>query len=185
MPCTSSRIPERRLPQFARHSRALVSRSPHRVSVSWTRTDEASTALSLLGELAQKLEDELGALLEKQSRAEAELEGLRKQIERPSTEVEWEALRKIIRLLEEIEDNYRMSELVGATEEQLAAPSPETGFEGEGPGASTQVRGSARVQSIADVLPDMEIVSCGHRIRQRIPSSGLAPPRPSSHSLSP
>jgi hypothetical protein len=49
--------------------------------------------------------------------------------------------RKLEALIEKIESKRRQLELVEATEEQLAAQERDQRVQGEGPGASTQVRG--------------------------------------------
>jgi hypothetical protein len=77
--------------------------------------------LKTLAELRRELQGELEGLVEKRSGLEMELEALDK----------------------DIESKRRMLELVESTEKQLAAPS-KPDLEGDGPGASTQVRGSAK-----------------------------------------
>jgi predicted RNase H-like nuclease (RuvC/YqgF family) len=79
-------------------------------------------ALEALAELREELEGELDALEERRSELERELEGLSK----------------------DIESKRRMLELLETTaEDQLAAQGREEqgAMEGDGPGASTEVRG--------------------------------------------
>jgi phage shock protein A len=85
-----------------------------------------TAGLEALAELWQELEGELEELHEKRSGLERELEALDK----------------------DIESKRRMLELVEATEAQLAALS-QPDLEGGEPGASTQVRGSAKLQPIS------------------------------------
>jgi hypothetical protein len=119
------------------------------------------TARSLLGELRQKLRDELGALREQHLGAAPEYESLLQRVASSSHEegpredvlADYEALQKGMALINDIEFHARVLELVEATEEQVVAQGPEPAVEGEGPGASTQVRGSAGLQSTSDACP--------------------------------
>jgi hypothetical protein len=112
----------------------------------------STTGLEALAELRRELQGELEGLVERRSGLERELEGLDK----------------------DIESKRRMLELVEATEEQLAAQGGgQRSTEGDGPGASTQVRGSAKLEDISEPVWPTWIAfsfSCDSP-RQRLPSS--------------
>jgi hypothetical protein len=128
----------------------------------------ASSVLEALADLRRGLEGELEALAEKRTGLERELEALDK----------------------DIESKHRMLGLVETTKEQLAAQGRgQPDVEGDGPGASTQVRGSAKLKDlIKPVWPTWGWCPCCDSPRQRLRSSGPVPRRPMSgcrFSLSP
>jgi hypothetical protein len=85
--------------------------------------DEPAILLSELGELRRELQGELEGLVEKRSEVEEELQALGKEIEAKQRELG----------------------LVKATVQQLVAQElRQQELEGDGPGASKQVRGSRR-----------------------------------------
>jgi hypothetical protein len=116
-----------------------------------------TSVLEALADLRRELQGELGALVQKRTGLERELETLDK----------------------DIESKRRMLELVEATEEQLATQGQgHQDLEGRGPRASTQVRGSVRLQDLSEqVWPTWGLYPCCDSPRQRLPSSGPVPRR--------
>jgi hypothetical protein len=107
------------------------------------------TVLSALDELRRKLRGELEGLVEKRSGLEQELKGLG----------------------EAIEAKQRMLELLEATERQLAGQGRgQPDLQAGGPAASTQVRGSAKLQDIGKPgSPTYGLCLCCDSPRQRFP----------------
>jgi peptidoglycan hydrolase CwlO-like protein len=96
------------------------------------------SVLSTLRELRSELQDELTELLAKHSELQTELEALG----------------------DKIESTQRALELVEATEEQLAAQEAKyQEDEGNGPGASRQVRGLAKAADHRSRVAHMGLVS--------------------------
>jgi hypothetical protein len=112
---------------------------------------------SALGELRKELQGELGALVERRSGLEIEMQALD----------------------QEIETKQRALELVEATERQLAGQGRgQPDVEGAGPGASTQVRGSGIVQ-VNDKCANVSF------LWQSMPAATLTRPCPKSPYASP
>jgi hypothetical protein len=111
---------------------------------------------------------------------------LRQVEELKTTRSRWE--RELQALGEEIESEQRKLELVEAIERQLAGQGRgQTDLEGDGPGASTQVRGSVKLyREIGGCVAHRGLCPCRDSPRQRLPSSDPIRSRPvSSRSLSP